>query len=974
MSTQKNQPPVVWNRKLDPAETRRSPLQTAPPVTRRDLGNRFHTCALRRFHMNEEGRCDRFRQEIEEYVDKHGLGEVLWPMRDFIFATNFQEIVDYVAERGLWIFDVWNYVPEGDFDKWQKMEGEYGIRVDHRLAAVEDGPSGDAHAILLSRLGPKFLGWDNGEQDGRYMGSYAMSNCPSARSRREGWKRFARYMRRLADQEARYLNVLQGLYSAHQLAHMGCHRLLGAETGQMLPSVPPWYAFIRGAGKQYGLLWFGNASVFNRWGFKSYEKENEYAGPEKGTSFSLLKRLWHAEFAYGSCMMSFENAHVQDGELTPVGQLQKQCYDWCRRHEDLGPQHTPVAFLLDFHSGWQPPRTAYGLSWPYRVWGEMDYSVGDHQVDQVFRTVWPGYEDASYYKDERGFLTSTPAGDVFDVLTANAGEETLNRYQCLMVLGDLAVEGRVWRKSRNYAAVGGEVVVAVNQLGMDAIEGLELDVMDEKGDSVSIRPDGTRFEEAAFSYRRVAAKNGEVALSASNGDPLILRIPVGEGFVTVITVPFGLAKPNPDFSLDFDPSLPVRHSESYHGPTWGEDQPLPSPHSLLMGVRTHLLDLFSNLNLVKIESDAPIQHIVNVGAAADRLTLTLINNSKETWTGSVALAHGKLVELEDLLSETPFDAEAVLTLPAGEVGVYQLKAKKPFMTFAQPERAAPNPVRLATWSRIDPERTIEENIDLLRRTDVRGVELWAPQILDLPEEEARLLMEQIVAAELEVVAINAVPCQTPAIGAPFGYNIPLWRRRAAELTDKLVRAAEIFQAKRIVVTGDGCKSGDKNFQRLAMDVADLARRVRTTGIDVIVEMAPGCHAERFSPWAPPPAIDTLANLIDAIDQTNVLAGLNLGHVRCLGQDPVEVAKALGKRLDYVQLNAFGHSLGGARLDAHRPHDEDSEAADALLGHLGESGFSGVVALDGSPEGDHLAETRRLLAETRKQAFLDDWKA
>jgi hypothetical protein len=50
----------------------------------------------------------------------------------------------------------------------------------------------------------------------------------------------------------------------------GARTLIGAETAQALPNNQVYYAFIRGAGKQYGVPWFGNASIFNRWGFKTY--------------------------------------------------------------------------------------------------------------------------------------------------------------------------------------------------------------------------------------------------------------------------------------------------------------------------------------------------------------------------------------------------------------------------------------------------------------------------------------------------------------------------------------------------------------------------------------------------------------------------------------------------------------------------------------------------------------------------------
>jgi sugar phosphate isomerase/epimerase len=119
---------------------------------------------------------------------------------------------------------------------------------------------------------------------------------------------------------------------------------------------------------------------------------------------------------------------------------------------------------------------------------------------------------------------------------------------------------------------------------------------------------------------------------------------------------------------------------------------------------------------------------------------------------------------------------------------------------------------------------------------------------------------------------------------------------------------------------------------------------------------------------PAPIPDRLASLVDRIGQDNVRAAVNLGHLRCLGQDPVTVAETLGARLRFVQLNAFGSSFGGAPLDAHRPYNEDAEAANALLDFLDASGFTGVVCLDSSRDGESLVGLRALVADARRRTF------
>lgn len=72
-----------------------------------------------------------------------------------------------------------------------------------------------------------------------------------------------------------------------------------------------WYTFVRGAAKQYGYIFGGSISIFNRWGYRCYskdvyEKYPEDCGPDKGPSLSLLNRMWYVLHMYGCNSMSYE--------------------------------------------------------------------------------------------------------------------------------------------------------------------------------------------------------------------------------------------------------------------------------------------------------------------------------------------------------------------------------------------------------------------------------------------------------------------------------------------------------------------------------------------------------------------------------------------------------------------------------------------------------------------------------------------
>jgi len=60
-----------------------------------------------------------------------------------------------------------------------------------------------------------------------------------------------------------------------------------------------------------------------------------------------------------------------------------------------------------FFRGWTFPRHLY-TSDVYRVWGNIPYDLGDYLTDNLIDLIYPGYVDASYYHDERGFISPTP--------------------------------------------------------------------------------------------------------------------------------------------------------------------------------------------------------------------------------------------------------------------------------------------------------------------------------------------------------------------------------------------------------------------------------------------------------------------------------------------------------------------------------------------------------------------------------------
>ena len=58
------------------------------------------------------------------------------------------------------------------------------------------------------------------------------------------------------------------VYGVHHWLKTGLYTIAGAETSQSNGNAQVLYAFVRGAAKQYGTLWFGQVSIFNWFGHK----------------------------------------------------------------------------------------------------------------------------------------------------------------------------------------------------------------------------------------------------------------------------------------------------------------------------------------------------------------------------------------------------------------------------------------------------------------------------------------------------------------------------------------------------------------------------------------------------------------------------------------------------------------------------------------------------------------------------------
>ncbi len=445
--------------------------------------------------------------------------------------------------------------------------------------------------------------------------------------------------------------------------------MLGLETAQGLPSDTLMFAFLRGAGKQYGRLIYQASSVWNRFGYNMYnDRRTEGAdgyglGPNKGCSLSLHKRLFfcgyldgHSIFGTETSQFTADEASPGVPELSPLGRQHLQLSRWAKSHPQRGVPYTPVAFLLDFHNGWNMPRHLYRGD-TYRVWGKFPYEKSDYLIDGMFRMIWRGYEDASYLRNERGFITPTPFGDGFDVVTDRCPLSVLAQYPAVMLLGDVEIRPELAPKLAEYVRGGGDLIVdvpAARAMG-ETLAGVKFG---EKAAGCMSRlvASGRVFEELPYTFTQLSLDGAQPLLTDQVGRPLATVHAVGKGRIVVGAVDRWMSD-----------KLTYRHPEIVH---------MEPPYRLLRGIQAMLGDYFDSFQPIEVKPAGLNVHACCYAEDPKRLLVGLINNDLfADWEGTVSLREGTIASARDLWGNQTLASgpHIRVTVPPGDAAILDLR-------------------------------------------------------------------------------------------------------------------------------------------------------------------------------------------------------------------------------------------------------------------------------------------------------------
>jgi len=547
---------------LDPEKYRDYTRRHIKVPTWKTFGNRPGLTILRAF-KHKDGKIVDFKERLDLFIDKLKLGNVVWVFK-LLPAANYKEVIDEIKKRGLSLSLCGQHYPGHSFS-------------DKKSVLFSDYPPDEAFKYLEKELGERFLGFDIGEKDGQYMSKYAAQMCPAFSNRKEQYLRFNNYFGQWANGLKNKVVVLLSLGFPHYFLKEANATIMGAETAQHLSNSQYFYSMIRGACKQYGVLWFGNASVWNHGGYKSYEtkgplssdvcsaSEGRHAGLEYGTSLLLLKRLIYTHYLYNSAIIGFEQSWIMgdDSEkrfkghpvsmdtdpskavLSPVGKIQAGAYRFIKKHGLPGVMYAPVCLLLDFYSGWKPPRHGYTKNL-FFSFGSNPWDAGDFLTNGIFSLLYPGHEDSGYYADERGYLTATPYGDMTDILLSDAEERILSIYSIVIVAGKINPSEELHEKLDNFVKKGGRLIItAGNIIKFKAgLAGLKF-----RKDTVSF-PAQTEVsfgkvkikENQPFRINKYEGDHKAKVMAKCGNIPVVVKLKYGKGEITALMSPFGIGE------------------------------------------------------------------------------------------------------------------------------------------------------------------------------------------------------------------------------------------------------------------------------------------------------------------------------------------------------------------------------------------------------------------------------------------------
>ena len=304
--------------------------------------------------------------------------------------------------------------------------------------------------------------------------------------------------------------------------------------------------------------------------------------------------------------------------------------------------------------------------------------------------IYPGYQDASYFHDEKGFIAPTPYGDVADCILSDCPLWLLKQYPVLVIGDQLKGGNEIKDKLEKYVESGGHLIITAGSLENlpGGLAGINIGKGEKNfGANTTVSCNNTDLKESSpFTIKVLLLPAGAKTIATCNGTPVVVEENSGIGKVTVFASPFGMSsKP-----LDL--------------PKSSIDAPLKTPFPLLNHVSFILGYIFSRSEIFHTSEDLSL---ITDKKSNGEYTVAVCNNSWLEKPFQINSKAGKIIKMAELPIDCAeqkaigFTPKSVVnntgkntakTIAGGDIRIFNIKLEESNIEeipFIQP---TPNPV------------------------------------------------------------------------------------------------------------------------------------------------------------------------------------------------------------------------------------------------------------------------------------------
>ncbi len=262
--------------------------------------------------------------------------------------------------------------------------------------------------------------------------------------------------------------------------------------------------------------------------------------------------------------------------------------------------------------------------------------------------------------------------------------------------------------------------------------------------------------------------------------------------------------------------------------------------------------------------------------------------------------------------------------------------------------------------------SLTQSLAAIAECGYSGVEIMADRPHAYPEDVPPLqrneIQKQVAAFGLEIANINAF-----MLTAIESFHRPSWiepdpayRSKRVEYTKQCIELAAELGAKTLSTEPGGLQSQywDKK-QAMALfreGIEEVVPALQKRGVTLLIEPEPDLLLE---------TTDDYLRFMKHIPWPEVRLNLDVGHLFCVGEEPVQCIHRLSSHIGHVHLE----DIPAGRQHIHTQFGDGAMDIHAILDALQETGYDGWVTVELYPYENNPVETA-----CRAREYLKQWES